>query len=115
MSKHIVKINQAQLKISHSPERLETPPFELLLQCEPMDDAMKVMAEEEPELKEVKFLRVEAEKRSNISTEFHVAAVPTFLFFRSGICPIKNRSLGLCTKIYRKQTRLLTFCKISKR
>ena len=46
---------------------------------------MKVMAEEEPELKEVQFLRVEAEERANISMEFQVAAVPTFLFFRSGM------------------------------
>ena len=50
-----------------------------------MDDAMKVMAEEEPELAEVQFLRVEAEERSDISMEFHVAAVPTFLFFRAGL------------------------------
>ena len=50
-----------------------------------MDDAVKVMAEEEPELKEVQFLRVEAEERANISMEFQVAAVPTFLFFRSGM------------------------------
>jgi Thioredoxin len=54
------------------------------LQCEPMDDAMKVMAEEEPELAEVQFLRVEAEERQNISMEYQVAAVPTFLFFRNG-------------------------------
>lgn len=53
-------------------------------QCEPMDDAMKVMAEEEPELSEVQFLRVEAEERSDISMEYQVAAVPTFLFFRAG-------------------------------
>ena len=56
-----------------------------------MDDAVKVMAEEEPELKEVQFLRVEAEERANISMEFQVAAVPTFLFFRSGMT-----SLRLC-------------------
>ena len=49
-----------------------------------MDDAMKVMAEEEPELSEVQCLRVEAEERSDISMEFQVAAVPTFLFFRAG-------------------------------
>lgn len=52
--------------------------------CEPMDDAMKVMAEEEPELKEVQFIRVEAEEKPNISMQFQVAAVPTFLFFRGG-------------------------------
>ena len=46
---------------------------------------MKVMADEEPELAEVQFLRVEAEERPNISMEFQVAAVPTFLFFRNGI------------------------------
>jgi len=49
-----------------------------------MDDAMKAMADEEPELTEVQFLRVEAEEKPNISMEFQVAAVPTFLFFRNG-------------------------------
>ena len=49
-----------------------------------MDDAMKAMADDEPELTEVQFLRVEAEERPNISMEFQVAAVPTFLFFRNG-------------------------------
>jgi hypothetical protein len=50
-----------------------------------MDDAVKVMAEEEPELAAVQFLRVEAEERADVSMEYQVAAVPTFLFFRSGI------------------------------
>ena len=49
-----------------------------------MDDAIKVMAVEEPELAEVQFLRVEAEEKQNISMEFQVAAVPTFLFFKNG-------------------------------
>ena len=49
-----------------------------------MDDAMNAMADDEPELTEVQFLRVEAEERPNISMEFQVAAVPTFLFFRNG-------------------------------
>ena len=49
-----------------------------------MDDAIKVMAEEEPELAEVQFLRVEAEEKQNISMEFQVAAVPTFLVFKNG-------------------------------
>jgi len=50
-------------------------------QCEPMDEAMKILAEDEPDLKEVNFLRVEAEELADISMEFEVAAVPTFLFF----------------------------------
>jgi thioredoxin-related protein len=50
-----------------------------------MDDAVKVMAEEEPELAAVQFLRVEAEERADVSMEYQVAAVPTFLFFRLGI------------------------------
>jgi len=51
-------------------------------QCEPMDEAMKILAEEEPDLKEVNFARVEAEEMAEISMEYEVAAVPTFLFFK---------------------------------
>jgi len=53
-------------------------------QCEPMDEAMKILAEEEAELKNVNFARVEAEEMSEISMDFEVAAVPTFLFFKNG-------------------------------
>jgi len=53
-------------------------------QCEPMDEAMKILAEDEPDLKNVSFARVEAEEMSDISMDFEVAAVPTFLFFKSG-------------------------------
>jgi len=53
-------------------------------QCEPMDEAMKILAEDEPDLKNVNFARVEAEEMSDISMDFEVAAVPTFLFFKSG-------------------------------
>ena len=41
-------------------------------QCEPMDEAMKILAEDEPDLKEVNFLRVEAEELADISMEFEV-------------------------------------------
>lgn len=51
-------------------------------QCEPMDEAMKILAEEEPDLKEVNFARIEAEEMAEISMEYEVAAVPTFLFFK---------------------------------
>jgi len=53
-------------------------------QCEPMDEAMKILAEEEADLKSVSFARVEAEEMSETSMEFEVAAVPTFLFFKNG-------------------------------
>jgi len=53
-------------------------------QCEPMDEAMKILAEDEPDLKNVNFARVEAEEMADISMDFEVAAVPTFLFFKSG-------------------------------
>merc|ERR1712209_301600 len=53
-------------------------------QCEPMDEAMKILAEEEPDLKSVNFLRVEAEEQAEISMRLEVAAVPTFIFFNQG-------------------------------
>jgi len=61
---------------------------------------MKVMAEEEPELAEVQFLRVEAEERSDISMEFQVAAVPTFLFFRAGTASKLNLVFATLIKEY---------------
>ena len=42
-------------------------------QCEPMDEAMKILAEEEPDLKEVNFARVEAEEMAEISMEYEVS------------------------------------------
>jgi len=53
-------------------------------QCEPMDEAMKILAEEESDLKSVNFLRVEAEQLADVSMDYEVAAVPTFLFFLGG-------------------------------
>ena len=37
-----------------------------------VDEAMKILAEDEPDLKEVNFLRVEAEELADISMEFEV-------------------------------------------
>ena len=45
-------------------------------QCEPMDEAMKILAEEEAELKNVNFARVEAEEMSEISMDFEVKKSP---------------------------------------
>ena len=42
-------------------------------QCEPMDEAMKILAQEEPELKAVNFLRVEAEEQAEISMKLEVS------------------------------------------
>ena len=41
-------------------------------QCEPMDEAMKILAEDEPDLKNVNFARVEAEEMADISMDFEV-------------------------------------------
>ncbi|TRY77941.1 hypothetical protein TCAL_10906 [Tigriopus californicus] len=49
-------------------------------QCGPMDEAIKILATE-PDLKNVQFLRVEAEEKPEIAMAYEVAAVPTFLFF----------------------------------
>lgn len=49
-------------------------------QCGPMGEAIKILAQEN-ELKNVQFLRVEAEEEPEIAMAFEVAAVPTFLFF----------------------------------
>jgi len=50
-------------------------------QCEPMDEAMTILSEELPD---VGFVRVEAEEVPDVAMEHEVAAVPTFIFFRSG-------------------------------
>jgi len=49
------------------------------VQCEPMDEAMTILAAELPD---VGFVRVEAESVADVSMEHEVAAVPTFVFFR---------------------------------
>jgi len=50
-------------------------------QCEPMDEAMNILSDE---LQHVGFVRVEAEEVPDVAMEYEVAAVPTFVFFRSG-------------------------------
>ena len=49
-------------------------------QCEPMDEAMKILAEEEADLKSVSFARVEAEEMSETSMEFEVSNSFSFQF-----------------------------------
>ena len=49
-------------------------------QCEPMDEAMKILAEEEADLKSVSFARVEAEEMSETSMEFEVGNSFAFQF-----------------------------------
>ena len=49
-------------------------------QCEPMDEAMKILAEEEADLKSVSFARVEAEEMSETSMEFEVSNSFVFQF-----------------------------------
>ena len=48
-------------------------------QCEPMDEAMKILAEEEPELKSVNFLRVEAEQLADVSMDYEVSTITELL------------------------------------
>jgi hypothetical protein len=45
-----------------------------------MDEALKILAAD-ADLASVLFLRVEAENEADISMDYEVAAVPTFLFF----------------------------------
>ena len=47
-------------------------------QCEPMDEAMKILAEEESDLKSVNFMRVEAEEQAEISMDFEVISFSPF-------------------------------------
>ena len=44
-------------------------------QCEPMDECMKILAEEEPDLKAVNFLRVEAEQQAEVSMDYEVMKI----------------------------------------
>jgi len=52
-------------------------------QCAPMDEALKVLAEE-VDSHIATFIRVEAEEAPDISMEYEVAAVPTCIFYRAG-------------------------------
>lgn len=52
-------------------------------QCGPMDEAINILSDDK-QLKSVLFLRVEAEEEADVSMEYEVAAVPTFLFFANG-------------------------------
>lgn len=52
-------------------------------QCGPMDEALKILAQDD-DLDSTLFLRVEAEDEADISMEYEVAAVPTFIFFGNG-------------------------------
>ena len=46
-----------------------------------MDEAMKILAEDEPDLKNVSFARVEAEEMSDISMDFEVLLRENFELF----------------------------------
>jgi len=52
-------------------------------QCGPMDEALKILAEE-VDSHIATFIRVEAEEAPDIAMEYEVAAVPTCIFYRSG-------------------------------
>ena len=49
-------------------------------QCEPMDEAMKILAEEEPDLKSVNFVRVEAEQLADVSMDYEVSALTATMY-----------------------------------
>ena len=49
-------------------------------QCEPMDEAMKILAEEEPDLKSVNFVRVEAEQLADVSMDYDVSALTATMY-----------------------------------
>ena len=80
---------QFQVKLAgHAPYGLGVAFFwaEWAAQCRPMDEALAILVEDES-LASVLFLRVEAEEEADVSMEYEVAAVPTFLFFRTGSRP----------------------------
>lgn len=52
-------------------------------QCAPMDEAIKVLADE-VDSNAATFIRVEAEEAPDVAMEYEVAAVPTCIFFRGG-------------------------------
>lgn len=52
-------------------------------QCAPMDEAIKVLADE-VDCGTATFVRIEAEEAPDIAMEYDVAAVPTCIFFRAG-------------------------------
>ena len=49
-------------------------------QCKPMEDAVNILTSD-PKFKSVLFCSVDAEDQAEVSMEYQVAAVPTFLFF----------------------------------
>ena len=67
-------------------------------QCEPMDEAMKILAEEESDLKSVNFLRVEAEQLADVSMDYEVI----FFLFNIGILFILLCVPGECMRTHPK-------------
>ncbi len=63
-------------------------------QCKAMDEAVDILAGERDFKDDVVFFRVEAEAEAEISMEFEVAAVPTFLFFFGGSSKVIERVEG---------------------
>merc|ERR1711973_876091 len=83
MEKIVVVNDSATFKAEIDKARLTVVHFwaSWAAQCQPMEVAMGVLAEELPE---VGFVKVPAEGRADVSMEYNVAAVPTFIFFRQG-------------------------------
>ena len=57
---------------------------------------LKMLADTEHELKEIKFFMVDIEKNNELAKKYSVRGVPTTLFFSSGT--MKNRKTGALTK-----------------
>jgi len=83
MEKIVVVNDSATFKAEIDKARLTVVHFwaSWAAQCQPMEVAMGVLAEELPE---VGFVKVPAEDLADVSMEYNVAAVPTFIFFRQG-------------------------------
>merc|ERR1711973_873297 len=83
MEKIVVVNDSATFKAEIDKARLTVVHFwaAWAARCQPMDVAMGVLAEELPE---VGFVKVPAEDLADVSMEYNVAAVPTFIFFRQG-------------------------------
>jgi len=81
MEKIVVVNDSATFKAEIDKARLTVVHFwaSWAAQCQPMEVAMGVLAEELPE---VGFVKVPAEDLADVSMEYNVAAVPTFIFFR---------------------------------
>ncbi|XP_076316964.1 glutaredoxin 3 isoform X2 [Tachypleus tridentatus] len=77
-------------------------------QCQMMDDVMKELASER-QLKDVKFLKVEAEALPNIFQQFNVTSVPTFLLLKGNTVVDKVEGADaptLTKKVYQQATTL---------